>query len=79
MQKVQNKVPAVQLLSVRDVAEVLAISVRSVWRLRAAGLLPEPVRVGGAVRWRRSQIDRWLDLDCPNRVAFDAATRRGDE
>ncbi len=50
------------LLSVNEVAELLSVSPRSVWRFAAAGKLPRPLRVGGrSARWRASEIQRFLD------------------
>lgn len=47
-----------QLLSVREVAEVLGFGVSSVWRNVRRGTLPQPIRIGGATRWRKVDIDR---------------------
>ena len=35
--------PSVALLTVRQVASALAISVRQVWKLASSGLLPQPL------------------------------------
>ncbi len=52
------------LLSVKQVAELLALSSRTVWRLVSAGELPEPVRIGRAARWRMEDIEEFVvDLD----------------
>jgi prophage regulatory protein len=53
------------LLSGKIVAERLGISMRTLWRLRAAGKLPAPVRLGGSVRWRVNEIDSWVAAGCP--------------
>jgi len=51
-----------RLLSARQVAERLSISERSVWRLAAAGRLPEPVRLTGKlVRWRSGDIEACIE------------------
>ena len=47
-------------LSVREVADALGVSVRSVWRLSATDELPRPFRIGRSVRWRAASIDSWL-------------------
>ena len=49
------------LLTAEAMAWLVQKSVRSVRRDNAAARLPRPVRVGGAVRWRRDEI---LSLDC---------------
>jgi excisionase family DNA binding protein len=53
------------LLTVREVARVLKISVRSVWRLVASRKLPAPLKVGGVSRWQRTDIARWIESGCP--------------
>ena len=53
------------LLNVRGVAALLSCAARTVYRLADAGRLPGPVRVGGLVRWRKKDIDEWLESGCP--------------
>ena len=54
-----------RLLTVADVAELAQVSTRQVWRLRDAGKLPTPIRVGSQIRWRRSDILEWIADGCP--------------
>lgn len=49
-----------ELLNARDVAQILRISERSVWRLCAERKLPAPLHVGGAARWPKSEIEDWF-------------------
>jgi excisionase family DNA binding protein len=44
----------------------LSVSKRTIWRLLSGKRLPEPLRIGGSVRWRREQIDRWIEQGCPS-------------
>jgi excisionase family DNA binding protein len=53
------------LLDVRAVAALLNCSARHVYRLSDAGRMPPPVRLGALVRWRRQDLDAWLDAGCP--------------
>jgi excisionase family DNA binding protein len=53
------------LLDVRAVAAMLECSTRHVYRLADAGRMPAPVRIGALVRWRRTDIDSWLNARCP--------------
>ena len=50
------------LLRVADVARMLSVSTRTVWRMRDAGELPCPVRLGSGnmIRWRRSDIEGFI-------------------
>lgn len=65
-----------QLLTAKSLGAMLSLSARSVWRLRSAQKLPNPVKVGGAIRWRLSDIEQWMSMDCPNRKEFETF---GDE
>lgn len=53
------------LLPAAEVAALLNISTRTLWRLLSAGRLPEPIRLGGSVRWRREQVESWIAEGCP--------------
>ena len=54
-----------RLVTAQEVARLLNISTRTLWRLRSAGHLPAPVRLGGAVRWQLNEIRKWIDDGCP--------------
>ena len=50
-----------QLLTVRQVAERLTVSVRQVWRLAARGTIPRPVKLGTrTVRWKLPDLENFL-------------------
>jgi excisionase family DNA binding protein len=49
-----------QLMSAREVAEVLGVHWRTVMRWGDAGVIPA-VRIGGVVRYRAADIERLLD------------------
>jgi predicted DNA-binding transcriptional regulator AlpA len=53
------------LISAEKLAQMLDISIRTLWRLRAAGKMPAPVRLGGSVRWRAEEIQTWINRGCP--------------
>ena len=53
------------LLPAQAVARQLSVSLRTLWRLRSAGRLPPPIRIGGTVRWRVTDIDAWIAAGCP--------------
>lgn len=58
--------PACLLLDVKETAELLNASPRTVYRLSDAGRMPRPVKIGALVRWRADEIRRWIDAGCPN-------------
>ncbi len=53
------------LLTVDDLAALLKVSPRTIWRMRSCCQLPKPVKVGGGVRWRQSDIESWIAQGCP--------------
>ncbi len=57
----QTNRPA-ELLSVDEVGQMLRMSPRTVWRRVSGGEIPEPIKVGGSTRWRRTDIQAMIDL-----------------
>ncbi len=61
------------LLTIPQVAEMLRVSRSTLWRLRVLGQL-RTVRIAGAVRFRREDVERLMSSQC--RRARDTMTRR---
>lgn len=56
---------AAALIDVRAVAHLTGLSVRTIWRFQDGGIVPRGLKLGSsAVRWRRSDIDRWIADGC---------------
>ena len=53
------------LLSAEEVAAMLGVSERTLWRLLSAGKFTEPVRFGRSTRWRLADVKDWIDRGCP--------------
>lgn len=60
-----------QLLSAKQLAKMLSISVRSLWRYASSARLPANLKIAGAVRWRQSDIEKWIRMGCPDRTEFE--------
>lgn len=58
-------VPEPVLLTAADVASLLKVSKRTLWRMQSAGRLPSPIRIGGIVRWRLVEVEEWIAAGCP--------------
>lgn len=54
-----------ELLSAAEAAELAGVAKRSWWRYVSSGRAPQPVRLGGAVRWRRGELAEWIAAGCP--------------
>lgn len=55
----------VQLIAAEEVAGILDVSTRTVWRLLSTGKLVQPLRIGGSVRWRLDEVQEWINNGCP--------------
>ncbi len=64
------------LMSARQVAELLNISTRTLWRLKSAGRLPAAIRIGKSIRWRREDLDTWIEEGCQTPISTDNVPRR---
>lgn len=53
------------LITAVELAMLLNVSTRTVWRMRSSGQLPLPLQLGGAIRWRLEVIQKWIDEGCP--------------
>ena len=54
------------LVTAAELAALLNLSKRTLWRLRSAGDLPKPVKLGNSVRWVRDEIKKWIEAGCPS-------------
>ena len=48
------------LLTVDQVAHLIQLGTRTVWRLSSSGVLPRPIAIGGSRRWERRAILEWI-------------------
>ena len=48
------------LVDSKQLAEILGVGVRTLRRWRHEGRAPRPLKGDGPLRWRRTDVDRWL-------------------
>jgi excisionase family DNA binding protein len=48
-----------------EVAAMLNVSERTLWRLLSAGKVPQPVRFGRSTRWKAGEVAGWIERGCP--------------
>ena len=53
------------MITAQQLAGKMQISTRSLWRKLSGGLVPQPIRIGGIVRWRLVEIEKWIADGCP--------------
>ena len=62
-----------KLLTAQAVGAKLSLSKRAVIRMRSSGLICDPLKCGqGAIRWRQSDIEKWIEWGCVNQKEFIA-------
>ena len=66
-----------KLLTAKAVGEMLSLSKRQIFRLNGSGKIPEPIRIGGAVRWSAEEILAWLAAGAPDRKAWKIRQNAG--
>lgn len=57
----EAKVNPHQLLTTQEVTELLNMSRSTLYKLRMRGAAPRAITVGGRLRFRRSDLEAWLD------------------
>ena len=67
------------LLTIDQAAEYLAIPKATLytWRTRRAGFGPRAVKFGGSLRYRRSDLDSWIEAHLEADDASDDAAGQG--
>lgn len=53
-----------KLLTKKELAEMLQLSQRTVYRMVMEKRLPQPIKLGVSVRWRQETIQEWIESDC---------------
>jgi len=64
------------LLSCSQVGALIGVSRSKVFQLLSEGKLPPSFKIGGSRRFKRNDVLRWIELNCPNLDTFCALTRR---
>ena len=63
--------PAALALNAKQAAAMLNISVRQLWRLNSTGQVPKPIRLGNCVRWRKAELEAFVEAGCPTRQEWE--------
>lgn len=61
-----------RLVTAKEMAKMMNLSARTVWRLYRARKIPKATRIGYAVRWNRKEIEEWIKAGCPARAEWEA-------
>ena len=64
------------LLSAKKAAAFCGISVRQWWRWNSSGSTPRAVRIGSTKRWRRDELQSWIEAGCPTLLEWESRRKR---
>jgi len=64
------------LIDTNQVAKLLQVSARTVWKMEHAGEMPKAIRIGKAVRWGYEEIQEWVAAGCPAADQWTTSWRR---
>jgi excisionase family DNA binding protein len=65
------------MLTPKQFAKRLSISVSQFWKMLSAGKIPAPVRLGERIlRWSSEEVSKWIDAGCPNRDKWQTVKAR---
>ena len=62
-----SQAAADRLLTTAETADILGISKSSLYGLRYVGDAPPAIKVGSRLRWRRADVERWMDENLEER------------
>ena len=78
MDRIGNNNQPYQLWDAKTFGQRLSLSKRQIFRLNSFGKIPAPVKIGGSIRWKISDVELWLKWDCPDRKTFEAMKQAGE-
>jgi excisionase family DNA binding protein len=61
----RSAAPPSALMGADELARQLGVNVRTLRRMRHEGSVPEPIRIGRLLRWKRIDVDRYLQSRRP--------------
>jgi len=54
-----------ELITSCQFAQLLKVSLRTLWRLVSTGKAPRPLKLHGSTRWQKSVVMKWIQDGCP--------------
>lgn len=65
---VDTPTPGAMLLTAKDVAAALRVSIRTLYRLKDSHSIPLPQKIAGSklARWNRAEIEQWIKDGMPS-------------
>ena len=68
----ERLIDATLCVDAKGAGALFALSDRQWRQLNTMGQVPEPRKIGAAVRWPLAELAAWLEAGCPDRAAWEA-------
>ena len=68
---VNNSTVEPALLTAEQAWTMCNLSKAAWYKHRSAGKIPDAVKIGGALRWRRAELEDWITAGCPNKARWE--------
>jgi predicted DNA-binding transcriptional regulator AlpA len=65
------------LVDAREAATLCGMSRAAWYKQLSSGKIPRPVKIGSISRWRRRELERWIDAGCPARQKWETLQSNG--
>lgn len=75
--KTEIKKESLILVGANELAQMLSVSPRHIWRMKAASKLPKSINFGRCVCWVLSDIRLFIQMGCPSQKEFEARNEAG--
>ncbi|MCY2992376.1 MAG: helix-turn-helix domain-containing protein [Planctomycetota bacterium] len=59
------------LLDTKQVAELLGVGERTLWRWSRSGIAPRPLKIVKTVRWSAVEVREWVAAGCPREEQWE--------
>jgi predicted DNA-binding transcriptional regulator AlpA len=63
------------LIDTRQATKLLNLSSRTLWTMYHTGRMPQPIRIGRAIRWSLDELRAWVAEGCPSQDKWEWSKR----
>ena len=59
------------MVDAKQFGRMIGVSERTIRRYDSEGIVPRPVKLGAAIRWRLEEVQDWISVGCPRRTQWE--------
>ena len=61
----ENREGESAMVDVKEAARLCCFSESMIYKLKRAGKMPPPIKIGALMRWKRRELLEWIEAGCP--------------